>query len=88
MEFGGRLGLGLWERNARGQRAGICLGSGLVAGCLGYTLCPFLPLLRNSQMLCPILFPVPGASLFRKTVLFLLMIMIEDFQPIGMLESS
>lgn len=26
MEFGGRLGLGLWERNARGQRAGMLPG--------------------------------------------------------------
>lgn len=26
MEFGGRLGLGLWERKVRGQRAGMLPG--------------------------------------------------------------
>lgn len=88
MEFGGRLGLGLWERNARGQRAGMLPGFRLgswMSGVHPMSLPPLAAELTDAKS-----HSLSGswASLFRKTVLFLLMIMIEDFQPIGMLESS
>lgn len=88
MEFGGRLGLGLWERNARGQRAGMLPGFRLGSWMSGVHPMSLPPLAAELTDAKSHSLPVPGASLFRKTVLFLLMIMIEDFQPIGMLESS